>query len=371
MLLQNLSLSPAECYQALLAKDATYEGQFIAAVKTTGIFCRPTCRARKPKPENVEFFATTKEALQHGYRPCKVCAPLAVPDATPEFVQRLLEEITQQPTTRITDRHLRGKGLEPATVRRWFLRQHGITFQAYQRFYRINMAFKKLQDGESVTAAAFESGYESLSGFQDSFKSVFGVSPANSREQQVIDLTRLETPLGTMLACGTAEGICLLEFTDRRMLETELKDLARRLNATIVQGSNPHFELLQTQLEEYFAGTRREFTVPLLTPGTAFQQAVWQELQQIPYGTTRSYGQQAAALQKPEAVRAVASANGMNRIAIIIPCHRVIGADGKLTGYAGGLWRKQRLLELEQQHSPAALDRQTSLFLGSYAVLGL
>ncbi|WP_375437418.1 bifunctional transcriptional activator/DNA repair enzyme AdaA [uncultured Hymenobacter sp.] len=344
-----LAPTAAECYQALVAKDVAYEGRFVAAVKTTGIFCRPTCTARKPKPENVEFFPTTKDALLHGYRPCKVCTPLTARDTTPAFIHGLLQQLSELPAVKITDYDLRQLGLEPATVRRWFLRQHGITFQAYQRLNRINRAFKKLQSGETVTAAAFDSGYESLSGFQESFKAVFGVAPTQSRQQQIINLTRLETPLGTMLACGTEQGICLLEFTDRRMLETELKDLARRLNATIVQSDNPHFQLLREQLAEYFAGSRREFSVPLFTPGTVFQQAVWQELGQIPYGTTRSYGQQAVALGRPSAVRAVASANGMNRVAILVPCHRVIGADGHLTGYAGGLWRKKWLLELEQQ----------------------
>lgn len=346
-----LTLPAAECYQALVAKDAAYEGRFIAAVKTTGIFCRPTCTARKPKPGNVEFFQTTREALLHGYRPCKVCTPLTARDTTPAFIQGLMQQVSEQPTAKITDHDLRQQGLEPATVRRWFLRQHGITFQAYQRLNRINRAFRKLQGGETVTAAAFDSGYESLSGFQDSFKAVFGVAPTQSRQQQLINLTRLETPLGTMLACGTEQGICLLEFTDRRMLETELKDLARRLNATIVQSDNPHFQLLRGQVAEYFAGSRRDFSVPLLTPGTDFQQAVWQALGRIPYGTTRSYGQQAVALGRPGAVRAVASANGMNRLAILVPCHRVIGADGQLTGYAGGLWRKKWLLELEQRHT--------------------
>ncbi|TGE24511.1 bifunctional transcriptional activator/DNA repair protein Ada [Hymenobacter aquaticus] len=338
----------AECYRALVAKDATYEGRFIAAVKTTGIFCRPTCPARKPKPQNVEFFATPKEALLRGYRPCKVCTPLAARDATPPFIQELLELLARQPTVKITDADLRQRGLEPATVRRWFRRQHGITFQAYQRLNRINLAFKKLQSGETVTATAFDSGYESLSGFQDSFKAVFGVAPTRGRQQQVINLTRLETPLGTMLACATEQGICLLEFTDRRMLETELRDLARRLGATIVQSDNPHFAQLRQELAEYFAGRRQAFSVPLHMPGTAFQQAVWQELGRIAYGTTRSYGQQALAVGRPTAVRAVAAANGLNRLAILVPCHRVIGADGQLTGYAGGLWRKKWLLELEQ-----------------------
>ncbi|MCC3157084.1 methylated-DNA--[protein]-cysteine S-methyltransferase [Hymenobacter sp. 15J16-1T3B] len=343
-----LPISAPECYRALVAKDAGYEGRFVAAVKTTGIFCRPTCTARKPKPENVEFFATPKEALQRGYRACKVCTPLTPRDAAPPQLQALLAQLSEQPTVRISDGDLRQRGLEPATVRRWFVRQHGLTFQAYQRLTRLNHAFKRLQDGDTVTAAAFDSGFESLSGFQDSFKATFGAAPSRSREQQIFHLTRLDTPLGTMLACATEQGLCLLEFTDRRMLETELRDLTRRLRATVVPGASPHFELLRTQLAEYFAGQRQAFTVPLHTPGTAFQQAVWQELRQIPYGAVRSYGQQAQALGRPAAVRAVAAANGLNRVAILIPCHRVVGADGQLTGYGGGLWRKQWLLELEQ-----------------------
>ncbi|PJJ60277.1 bifunctional transcriptional activator/DNA repair enzyme AdaA [Hymenobacter chitinivorans] len=342
------ALTPVECYQALLAKDARYEGRFIAAVKTTGIFCRPTCPARKPKFGNVEFVATAREALLRGYRPCKVCTPLAPRDATPAFIARLLHQLAEQPTVRISDADLRQRGLEPATVRRWFRRQHGLTFQAYQRLNRLNRAFGQLQSGETVTAAAFDSGYESLSGFQDSFKAVFGVAPTRSRQQHIINLTRLETPLGSMLACATERGICLLEFTDRRMLETELKELARRLTATIVPSENPHFAVLRAQLAEYFGGRRQQFSVPLHTPGTAFQQAVWRALEQISYGSTRSYGQQAAALGRPSAVRAVAAANGLNRVAILIPCHRVLGAHGQLTGYGGGLWRKQWLLELER-----------------------
>ncbi|MCA8830081.1 bifunctional transcriptional activator/DNA repair enzyme AdaA [Hymenobacter pini] len=348
-----------ECYHALVARNPEYEGRFIAAVRTTGIFCRPTCRARKPKAENVEFFATTREALVHGYRPCKVCAPLAAtgPDA-PAFVAQLLAQLSADPATRIRDAHLRAQGLEPATVRRWFLLTHALTFQAYQRLYRLNTAFKQLQTGTPVTDAAFGSGYESLSGFQESFRTLFGAAPSHSRQQQVIDLTRLDTPLGPMLAAATTEGVCLLEFTDRRGLETELQELSRRLQAPVIQGDNMHFHKLRTQLTEYFAGQRQEFSVPLHMPGSVFQQQVWQELQRIPFGHTRSYGQQAAALQRPQAVRAVAAANGQNRIAILIPCHRVIGADGRLTGYAGGLWRKQRLLELENPRVDLFTDKK-------------
>jgi AraC family transcriptional regulator, regulatory protein of adaptative response / methylated-DNA-[protein]-cysteine methyltransferase len=133
------------------------------------------------------------------------------------------------------------------------------------------------------------------------------------------------------------------------MLETELKSLAKQLNASIIQGANRHFGLLHDQLAEYFEGKRKEFTVTLFTPGSEFQQTVWKELQNIPYGSTRSYKQQALALKRPEAIRAVANANGMNRISILIPCHRVIGEDGNLTGYGGGIWRKKWLLDFEKQ----------------------
>ena len=329
-------LTDDSMYDALVNKDSSYEGRFIAAVKTTGIFCRPTCTARKPLKTNVEFFPTTKEALQHGYRPCKVCSPLALFNETPEYIKAIIAEINSQPAMKLRDGDLRQRGIEPATIRRWFLKNHGITFHAYQRMVRINSAFRKIKSGDTVTTAAFEAGYESLSGFGESFKTIFGVAPSGSKAANVIDITRIETPIGVMFACATADGICLLEFTERRMLETEFKQLAKLLNATIVQGENSHFDTLRSQLKAYFEGSLKQFSVPLVTPGTAFQQAVWQALRQIPYATTRSYSEQAVAIQKPEAVRAVASANGMNRIAIIVPCHRVIGADGQLTGYAGG-----------------------------------
>lgn len=340
-------------YQASLEKDTSFEGMFFMAVKTTGIFCRPSCTARKPKRENVEFFHTSKEAILRGYRPCLVCKPLEKLHETPEMIKELLDELSEDPSRKFKDIDLVERGIEPHNIRRWFIKNHGITFHSYQRMFRINSAFKKIQKGASVTSVAFDTGYESLSGFADSFKTVFGVSPKKSKRQGIIDLTRMETPLGTMYACATEEGICLLEFTDRKMLETEFITLAKTLNATIVQGENKHFAPLEQQLNEYFDGKRKGFSIKLFTPGSAFQQSVWRELQNIPYGCTRSYKEQAIALGKPECVRAVANANGMNRISILIPCHRVIGSDGHLTGYGGGLWRKKFLLDLEKGSRPA------------------
>jgi AraC family transcriptional regulator of adaptative response/methylated-DNA-[protein]-cysteine methyltransferase len=172
----------------------------------------------------------------------------------------------------------------------------------------------------------------------------------------MIKLTKINTPLGEMVAGATDEGICLLEFSDRRMLSTEYKDLKRLLKTTFEDGQNRHLKALKKQLNEYLEGKRKEFDVHLITPGTEFQQAVWQELQSIPFGTTRSYQEQAIALNKPDSIRAVANANGMNRISIVIPCHRVIGSDGRLTGYGGGLKRKKWLLDHEKKYSGKAVD---------------
>ena len=343
-----MNLSFDQMYQASYEKNSDFEGVFWMAVKTTGIFCRPTCTARKPKPENVEFFDNTKDAIKKGYRPCKVCKPLENPDETPVEIQKLMDELSADPSLKFKDYDLVKRGLEPANVKRWFLKHHGMTFRAFQRTFKINSAFKKLQQGENVLDVALDNGYESLSGFNDSFKNVFGVSPKNSKMEKIVDLKRIETPLGTMIACANENGICMLEFSDRKALPTELKEISKHFDANIVQGENPHFKTLEKELEEYFEGKLKDFTVPLAPVGTDFQKNVWEILRTIPYGTTRTYQQQADILGNPKAVRAVANANGLNKISIIIPCHRVIGSNGTLTGYGGGIWRKQKLLELEK-----------------------
>lgn len=172
----------------------------------------------------------------------------------------------------------------------------------------------------------------------------------------MIFTTKIETELGTMIAGGVDDGICLLEFSDRKMLNTEYKDLSKYFNTLIEEGESVHFKTLRKQLKEYFEGTRKDFTLQLSAPGTPFQKAVWKELMNIPFGSTRSYLEQSIALGKPESIRAVANANGMNRISIIIPCHRVIGTDGSLTGYGGGLKRKKWLLDHEKKFSGKAVE---------------
>jgi AraC family transcriptional regulator of adaptative response/methylated-DNA-[protein]-cysteine methyltransferase len=338
-------------YEALVTKNSQFEGLFYAAIKTTGIFCRATCTARKPKKENVEFFETTREALINGYRPCKVCRPLEKAGVLPNGIQSILDEIKDNPDVRLTDYSLYKRGIDPNTVRRWFLKHHGITFQAYQRLTRINNAMTHIRNGDKVIEAAFESGYESLSGFQHSFKKAINHSPIASKKLHQLTVTRIVTPLGPMLIIANEEGIVLLEFTDRRMLETQLKQLQTIYQSPILPGKSKYFQIVEQQLAEYFEGKRKEFDLPLVTPGTSFQQSVWKMLQEIPYGTTRSYKQQAVAIGNPNAVRAVARANGFNRLCIVIPCHRVIGDDGHLTGYGGGIWRKKWLLDHESKHN--------------------
>ena len=334
-------------YQALLKKDSAFEGIFYVAVKTTGIFCRPTCTARKPRRENVSFFPTVKEALLQGFRPCKVCHPMSHQGDAPAWLSPLIDELSDRDDVRMSDWELRQRGIEPNRVRRWFKKHHGMTFQAYLRALRISRSIGRIKYGDKVVEAAYDSGYESLSGFTESFKKMTGFSPNKSVKGQVITVTRILTKLGPMIAGAVDDGICLLEFADRRMLETQFKRLRKWFAAEIIPGEHHHFEQLNEEIQAYFAGESLEFSVPLVVPGTDFQKMVWDELQRIPAGKTRSYLQQAEAIGKPAAIRAVARANGDNRIAIIIPCHRVIGSDGTLVGYGGGLWRKKFLLQLE------------------------
>ena len=345
-----MTLSADTMYNALLRKDSSFEGTFFAAIKTTGIFCRPTCSARKPKRENVEYYSTQKDAILHGYRPCKVCSPMTIAGDYPAEIKKIIARISDHPLKKVKDGDLRSLRIEPNRIRRWFKKNHGITFHAYQRMMRINSAFKKLSEGETVSTAAYDTGFESLSGFSDAFRSLIGKKPSDHSATTIITITRFPTPLGPMFACATDKGVCLLEYTDRRMLEFEMRDIRKRLNGTILFGTNKHLEKIQQQLSEYFDGKRKQFDVPLVTPATEFQQAVWNQLQKIPYGETVSYKQQAERMKNAKAVRAVANANGFNRISIVIPCHRVIGSDGTLTGYGGGLWRKKWLLDFEKKN---------------------
>lgn len=335
-----------EMERAFLASDASYDGLFFTGVRTTGIFCLPSCPARKPLPRNIEFFPTVKEAVLAGYRPCKRCRPTQT--SAPDWVRSLLEAVEADPATRITEFTLRQRGLEPARVRRYFLRNYGMTFQAYCRARRLGQSFEAIKAGGAIDDAVFDAGFQSHSGFRSAFARIFGKPPARANRGACIHMAWIETPLGPMVGGTTEAGVCLLEFTDRRMLETQFDALRKRFTLPVIPGESEHIAQLKAELAGYFAGKRREFTVPFKYPGTDFEQRVWNQLLNIPYGETCSYQELARMLGQPGASRAVGTANGKNRLAILIPCHRVVNHNGELGGYGGGLWRKRLLLELEQ-----------------------
>jgi AraC family transcriptional regulator of adaptative response/methylated-DNA-[protein]-cysteine methyltransferase len=338
-------------YRALTRRDAAYEGVFFTGVKTTGIFCRPTCKAKRPRPENVEFFANVSEALHGGYRPCRLCRPMDSVRPVPPLVERLRRAVESAPDGRVTDKELAALGIEPTTARRQFKAYHGMTFHAYQRARRMGLALRDVRAGHAVTDVQLARGYESTSGFREAFARVFGAPPQGGQVAACLFARRIETPLGTMLALADEAGLRLLEFVDRRGLERELVGLRRRLKCAIVPGPHRWLDQVARELAEYFAGRRLDFSVPVAPVGSEFQRQVWAELRRIPPGTTRSYTEMAARVGRPTAHRAIARANGSNMLALVIPCHRVIRADGSLCGYAGGLWRKQRLLEHERNHA--------------------
>lgn len=341
------SITRAEMERAYLSSDASYEGVFWTAVRTTGIFCRPTCPARKPKPENCEFFASVREALFAGYRACKRCRPMDPLGTAPDWVAPLLAELESDPQPRVQAHDLRDRGLDPGRVRRWFVTNYGMTFAAYCRAKRLGVALQQLRSGAAVDDVVFDSGYRSHSGFRDAFDKTFGQAPGKGRSMEPVVTTMIESPVGPLLAGARDAGICLLEFTDRRMLEAQMQTVQRRLGAALVPGEHLWLAQLATELGEYFAAKRRDFTLPLVAPGTPFQEQVWAELLKIPYGQTICYEELAQRVGRPGASRAVGTANGMNRIAIVIPCHRVLNKSGQLGGYGGGMWRKQTLLQLE------------------------
>jgi len=341
--------SKQQMTRAFFASDSQYDGIFYTGVKTTGIFCRPTCPARKPKPENVEFFPAAKDALFAGYRACKRCRPLDQPGATPDWIKQLIDDVAADPQYRWRDQDLRGREIEPARARRWFKKHYGMTFHAYARALRLGQALDHLDRGQSVTTTGFDHGFDSLSGFTEAMKKITGKAPSGSAQLRKILWRRISTPLGPMIGAATDEALVLLEFADRRALEKQCQTVCRRFQAVLVPGDNSILQQAEEQVGQYFEGKRREFELPLDYRGTDFQQRTWQALMTVPFGETESYAGLAERLGKPTAVRAVGRTNGDNRIAIVIPCHRVVGADGKLTGYAGGLWRKQKLLDLEQQ----------------------
>jgi len=346
--------------RAFVRRDPAYEGVFWLGVRTTGIFCRPTCRARTPKRENVEFFGAPADALHAGYRPCRKCRPLDHGRKPPPLVERLLVAVEADPGRRWRDAELAGMGIDPSTARRQFKRYCGMTFQAYHRARRMGLALLDIRKGRTVLDSQLDQGFESGSGFRDAFTRLVGAAPSRARDVGVLRAKWLETPLGPMLALADDRGLHLLDFVERRGLERALALLQKRLHARALPGEHPHLARIEQELGEYFAGTRRAFATPVVLTGSPFQLSVWKGLQAIPAGATCSYAELARRIGQPAAVRAVGRANGDNRLSIIVPCHRVIGSDGALTGYGGGLARKRKLLDLERRAGDAAAAAETA-----------
>ncbi|MBC2189609.1 bifunctional transcriptional activator/DNA repair enzyme AdaA [Listeria booriae] len=334
-------------YDMLVQKDSRYEGVFYVGVKTTGILCRPTCPAKKPNKENCEFFQTAQEALLASYRPCKRCQPLNNPSKLSEEVKLLVQAIEANPERKWTDKDFDELAISANTARRQFKKQFGMTFIEYARARRLGFAFDHIRNGAPLIDAQLEGGYDSSNGFRDAFTRTMGTIPKKAKSLNKFVSKWIETPLGSMIAIANNEALTLLEFVDRRGLETEIETLRKKWHAAIIPGESPIFNQLSLELEAYFKGDLAIFETPIAYIGSEFQQTVWHALQAIPAGTTSTYGQLAVKIGNPKAVRAVARANGANQLSILVPCHRIIGRNGDLTGYGGGLARKEWLLKHE------------------------
>ena len=336
-------LDPDTAWAAFMRRDRSWDGRVIGAVKSTGIYCKPSCPAKRPKRENVEFFASGEEARAAGYRSCLRCKPDEVGrdrEAIAKAV-KLIEASEEAPTL---DELAAAVGYAPHHFQRLFKRDLGVSPAEYARGIRAKRAEKHLKENGRVTDAIYDAGYSAPSRFYADAKERMGMTPSAWRDGgrgETIRWTTFDSPCGPMFIATTSKGICRLTFNDS---EASLRRLFP--NATIVEDRSGMRELVEGAL---IAMERPSAApdLPIDVAGTAFQEAVWRELRKIPLGETRSYAQIAAAIGAPNAVRAVGTANGDNHVSVLIPCHRVIRSDGTLGGYGGGLANKKKLLAAE------------------------
>ena len=320
-------------YEALLNRDPSYDGRVFVCVASTGIFCRLTCPARKPKRENCTFHDTVAECFDAGFRPCKRCRPTTPEASADPVVKPLIEALEKRPGYRWG---------EPDLVRMAFLEM------ARQR--RLQEGFSTLAGGDKVIDAQLTAGFESPSAFREAFARILGQAPGAFSQKPLLFADWVASPLGPLIAVTDRTQLHLLEFLDRKAFPAEFRKLQAYARGEIGFGRTEVTDQIQAELDRFFAGRGAGFETKLALHGSPFTRDVWRALLTIPAGETRSYSEIAEAIGKPAAVRAVARANGANQLALIVPCHRVIGADGSLTGYGGGLWRKQRLIELERSY---------------------
>jgi AraC family transcriptional regulator of adaptative response/methylated-DNA-[protein]-cysteine methyltransferase len=342
-------LDPDTSWAAFMRRDRSWDGRIIGAVRTTGIYCKPSCPARRPKRENVTFYASSEEARSAGYRACLRCKPDEV-GRDREAVARAARLIEHAEEALSLTELATAVGYAPHHFQRLFKRDLGVSPAEYARGLRNRRTETALKANGRVTDAVYDAGYSGPSSFYSDAKERLGMTPSAWRDGgrgETIRWTHFDSPLGQMLIAATSRGICRLTFDDS---EASLRRLFP--NAAIVEDAGGLRELVEGAL----AAIERPLVareLPIDVAGTAFQESVWRELRKIPPGETRSYAQIAAAIGQPKAMRAVGTANGDNHVAVLIPCHRVIRSDGTLGGYAGDLDRKRKLLDAEGHRDPA------------------
>jgi len=339
------------CWQAVLARETDFDGAFVYAVRSTGIFCRPTCPSRRPRRAQVLFFGQPAAAEQAGYRACRRCRPGGSGHSASqtELAERARVLIEQHPDQALTLDQLGAKiGASPTHVQRVFKRVIGITPRQYAESLRIDRLKARLKEGDNVTTALYQAGYNSSSRLYEQAPDRLGMTPATYGRGGAgaqIGYTIADSPLGRLLVAATERGVCFVSLADSdAMLEAAL---AREYPAATIARADAQLGAWIDAVVRHLGGDHN-IDLPLDVQATAFQWRVWEALKAIPYGDTRSYGEVAAALGDRNAARAVARACATNPVALVIPCHRVVREGGEMGGYRWGSDRKRALLERER-----------------------
>jgi AraC family transcriptional regulator, regulatory protein of adaptative response / methylated-DNA-[protein]-cysteine methyltransferase len=350
---ENLLLTNNDRWNTLVERSPQADGQFLYGVTTTGIYCRPNCASRPPNRENVRFFDNPAQAQQAGFRPCKRCRPDLTenPDGTKSAILQACA-IMDNAETRPTLSELAGAvNLSPYHFQRQFKQTIGVTPKQYFMQKRLQRLHSNLEAGDTVTEAIYAAGFSSSAPFYQQAKQSLGMSPSsykNGGSGSRIFYAIRETHLGWLLVAATETGVCAIEFGDSQpVLDASLR--SRFPQAEIIAG-HPVYENWVQSILAYLDRPQNDLDLPLDIRGTAFQRQVWQALQQIPRGKTASYTEIARRIGRPKAVRAVAQACAANKIALAIPCHRVVRSNGDLSGYRWGVERKRKLIEKEKEH---------------------
>jgi AraC family transcriptional regulator of adaptative response/methylated-DNA-[protein]-cysteine methyltransferase len=334
-------------WQAVLHRDGAADERFCYAVRSTGIYCRPTCPARRPRRESVAFFDTPDSAEQAGFRPCRRCHPneVSLHQQAVAHVQHLLETVEPTPTLRELGKAV---GLSPFHLQRLFKRATGLSPKQYAAALRAERLRAELKTGASVTAAMYAAGYGSSRALYDTARDEFGMNPSTYRsggQGQHIAYALTDSPLGRMLIAATDKGICAVRFGEDAALVRELQ--AEFPRATLTRDAQAVASYTQAVLD-HLAGRQARLDLPLNVHGTAFQERVWAALREIPYGQTRTYGEVAQMIGEPGAAWEVGQACATNPVALLVPCHRVVRSGGGLSGYRWGSKRKRTLLDQER-----------------------